>query len=462
MAILALRRGDCIRSINYAKMARDNLLEKKSHVCNCLLGTIYAHIGETKKASEIFRFVAESTGNHDVYAVIGEASVALVRAQRGEKVNEEMVKKTLNGLVLALEMDERNAYATIGVGNCLVLLGKHDEAVQIYKLVNETFSNTQMAMVNLARVYMLNGRRADAIPIYRKYIEKYGKKEEMVELELAAAYCQDGMHDEALVVLKTLQIRFPSNPIVKYNTAVCLKEQVKALFRTRIRKASQTQDAIRRIKVAVSLLEQVRETKLPLTFTGLPAQSELRHETARMIEVVIKKSDDQLLYCKDILSSSEEYLEKDLRVEEDYNQQRKEQERIMREQMLAAQAVVSRRTVTQEEEDEMRRRLTELTENLKTEVAERNAKKKDKRGKKAKEKEKEEERREDEIDEEINKIDDEEEKEFNFEEEMMDVNPEENAYSPTEMRAPAGQEVKVAKKRRLHKMEEDEPNNEEG
>jgi len=367
----------------------------------------------------------------------------LFRAQRGEKMNKELVKKALNRFAQALEIDEKNAYATIGIGNCLVLLGKHEDGIQIYKVVNETFCNAEMAMINLARVYMLDGRRADAIPIYKKYINKYAKKEELIELELAAAYCQEGMYEEALSVLKKILHRFPSNPIIKYNIAICLKLQVKDLFRTKIRKVSQTQDAIRRIKIAMRYFEEVKTTNVNLIFTGLKGQVEEQKEILRMIGTVINKSDDQLLYCKDILSSSEGYLDNDLKVEEEFNKQKREQERILRERSLADKAVVSRRTVTQEEEEEMARRLAELTEKLQTERAEKSTKKK---GKKKKE--------EDDVDMKINEIaDEEEEEEFNYEAEKIDK----GNYEQEEMsEVQEVQEEKVVKKRRLHKIGDDE------
>jgi len=62
LAILAMRRGDHVRALNYANIAKKNLVEKKSHVCNCFIGTIYAQLGETKRASDIFDYVSESTG----------------------------------------------------------------------------------------------------------------------------------------------------------------------------------------------------------------------------------------------------------------------------------------------------------------------------------------------------------------------------------------------------------------
>jgi tetratricopeptide (TPR) repeat protein len=363
--------------------------------------------------------------------------MALTKAQRGEKVDEELVKKALSRFTQALDIDERNVYATIGIGNCLILLGKHDDAIQIYKVVNETFSNTELAMINLARVHMLGGRRPDAIPIYKKYIEKYAKKEELVELELAAAYCQEGMYEEALSVLKRTLQRFPSNPIIKYNIAICLKLQAKDLFRTKIRKVSQTQDAIRRIKVAIGYLEELRRMNVNLIFTGMKGQVEEQKEIVRMIEVIMKKADDQLLYCKDILSSSEDYLDNDLKVEEEFNKQKKEQDRILREQALAESVVIARRTVTKEEEEEINKRLAELTEKLQTERIERSAKKK---GRKKKE--------EDDVDMKINAIaDEDEEEEFNYELEKMEE-PEEQM--------PEAQEEKVVKKKRLHKTGDEE------
>eukprot|EP01022_Parablepharisma_sp_SALTPOND_P028356 TRINITY_DN70845_c3_g1_i1.p2 TRINITY_DN70845_c3_g1~~TRINITY_DN70845_c3_g1_i1.p2 ORF type:complete len:1075 (-),score=192.01 TRINITY_DN70845_c3_g1_i1:80-3304(-) len=463
LSILAMRRGNYPRSIDYAESAVKHMPDKKSHACTCFLGSIYAQLKETNKALGIFNSVSAATAKHDTYALIGGASMVLAHAHQKDPPNELLVKNALQDFVLAIEHEERNAYAAVGVANCLALLGKSMDAIQIYKVIKETSKDVHPAMINLARAYMMEGKRVDAIPIYKKYIEKYAKKEEMIEMELAAAYYQEQMYDEAIFVLKKLQNRFPFNPIIKYNAALCLEQQVKIILSKKIRKVTETQEAIRKTKLAASFFDDVKrvDQTAACILMGNRVQTEIREEMIKGLRQVVKKADEHLFYCEDILKTSKSYLEHDQKVERELAELRMEQERKRLEKEKTEKKKTSIRVVTEEEEQEIARRIAELNAEL---IAGRQQKaEKKKRGKgKAKKEEPEEVQMEpqSEGEKEIENV-------LNEESDFMDEEEEpeaEKEYDPTEAKievpqtvAPEASAPLIVKKKRLHKEVQEVP-----
>jgi len=389
LSIMAFKRGNYVRAIEYAENAKKNHPDKKSNTCTCFIGYLYTTLKENHKALEIFNSISASTGKHDTYALIGGAAMLLINAQSNNPPNETFVKNALQDFVLALEHDERNAYAAIGVANCLALLGKTSDAIQILKALKETTIEIPAALVNLARVYMLENRRIDAIPVYKKYIEKYAKKEEFVELELSYAYFQEQMYDEAMIVLKKLEMRNPSNPIIKYNTAVCLHQHVKQILSKKIRKATETQDAIRKIEIALSLIDDVKKTETVTSWILLPnkEQNEAREEILRNVREITKKAEEQSFYYENVRETAKAYLKHDQDMEKELMRQKAEREALEKEREMKEKESQSTRQMTEEEKKEIERRIEELNEGLRAEREQKSEKKK--RGKSKPKKEEE-------------------------------------------------------------------------
>ncbi len=387
LSIMAMRRGNYQRAIAYAEDAIHNQPDKKSHVCDCFLANIFARLGETRKALELFNSVSAATAKHDAYALVGGAAMVLATAQKGTNLNETLVKSALQDFVLALEHEEKNVYAAVGVASSLALLGRTMEAIQIYKVVKESSPEFLSAITNLGRTYMAEGKRVDAIPIYRTYLEKHSRRDEAVELELACAYFQEQMYDTALVALKKLMLKSPGNPVYKYNAGVCLLYGVKQVFDKRMRKVSETAEVIRKLKLAMSLFEEAKHAEQNISgiLTGNRFQAEARETQIRAVAEVSKKADEQIFFCEDKIKTARSYLEYDQKVEREQKQLKLEQERKEREKAQAEKNAAKKLTISEEEQKEIDRRIAELNAGMKEDPEEEKKKKKGKKGRAKKE-----------------------------------------------------------------------------
>ena len=358
LSILALQRGNIARAIEYAETAGKSNPDKKSHTCECYLANLYIKIRENQKALEIFSSISAASGKRDTYALVGGASLLLASYQQ-EAHSEENIKAALKDFASAIELEEKNVYAAVGIANCLALLAKPAEAIQAYKLINESAPDVSPAVTNMARVMILEGMREDAISVYRKYLEKFVKKDEAIELELASAYFQEHMHDKSLSIIKKLMFRNPGNPVLRYNAGLCLEAEVIQVLSKKMRRLLETQEAIRKIKIAIQLFDEAKHADQTVAsiVTTNKFQKEAREEQRKAIRNIFKKADDHSYCCEDMLKNSRDYLERDQRIEKEMQARRDEQERKRLEEIAAQKRAEKVNTVTEAEEQEIQEKL---------------------------------------------------------------------------------------------------------
>lgn len=124
----------------------------------------------------------------------------------------------------ALEKDDQNVYAVIGLTNTIAEHGLVSESQKLYKLVQDMNPQIPHTYVNLAHLHASEGNSSSAITLYQKCIDEFypksGNKE--IELWICRIYYLENDFEKSKKRLLKLINRHPEDMILQFNLALTL------------------------------------------------------------------------------------------------------------------------------------------------------------------------------------------------------------------------------------------------
>ncbi|MCX5667437.1 MAG: tetratricopeptide repeat protein, partial [Candidatus Omnitrophica bacterium] len=179
------------------------------------LGCAYVTEGKTAEAIESFKKTVSINPNH------AEACYNLGNAYYKEKLFDQAIAC----FERAIEIDPKYVYARRDLNVLYQVTGRTDEAIAFYKRMLKVYPRDGSICNNLAIIYEENlGKHAEAIELYKKAIS-FGLNTEIVYYNLGVAYDSLNMEEEAMESYKKA-IRLKPDFAEAYNNiaAICYRQ----------------------------------------------------------------------------------------------------------------------------------------------------------------------------------------------------------------------------------------------
>ena len=180
---------------------------------------------------------------------------------------QKRITKAIEFYYAALELDSHNAFAAIGIANCLAEFDFTTQALEIYKSLGDKISGCYSKFINEALLYLNDHKYSKAITLLTKTISlikenEYNYKDlDQIELTLAKALLDNENYDEGLSIIKGLIIKNPENLILRFNFAVGLKTKACGIMKNNSSKVKDLIEAKENLEKAIPLLETINKIR---------------------------------------------------------------------------------------------------------------------------------------------------------------------------------------------------------
>ena len=321
LAILLKTQGNYTKALEHTRKAIS--YEKKPVNSLCQKGALEAELGEARKALETFNKVIMEHSHHDLYALIamGNQYYEVALRSKDEDHFQQNLKRALQYYNKVISLDEHNAYAAVGISIVLAEWGDLNQAHETFKQVFDSNPSLDFVLANQAHLHMLQGRYDLSLKLYYKAAERSKMDKEVLSTYIATALFASGKYKESAEVLREMPVKAWN----RYNLALALHEYGLSVFRKEKREVTETQDAIEKLKEAVEVYEEVINNKWEPRLGN-----EARVEEKKKIEWATKKAENKVEMAKGLLEDSAEYLEHDIKVhKEEENQRLKNKQKFM-------------------------------------------------------------------------------------------------------------------------------------
>ena len=216
LSVMAKKEKDLNTALAHC---RDVLaFDKKPINALCQKGSIEFDVGDVKKALDTFNRVIWKHSHHDLYALLSMGNLHYEKALTSER--EGYMKNALDYFRKVLSLDERNAYAAVGIGIYLAEMGRLGDAFEAFRMVGDNMPNLTSNMVNLAHIHLLQRRYESAIKLYQKASNVLPGNN--VDVYIAFTYYCLEKYDKSIEILRPLLDAPKYNPKHTFNLALCL------------------------------------------------------------------------------------------------------------------------------------------------------------------------------------------------------------------------------------------------
>jgi len=141
-------------------------------------------------------------------------SISSVAPDLGKSI-ETQIQRFLNDL----KRTPKNVYLLNNLGNTYLSIGAFDKATECFKRVLAIDKNFRLAMMNLAKAYMIQDKPDEALEIYLEYVKKYPSDAKALAT-LAHVYLRLEKLDEARAVIeKSISLK-PDNANAHHTSGI--------------------------------------------------------------------------------------------------------------------------------------------------------------------------------------------------------------------------------------------------
>lgn len=301
-----------------------------------MLGNFYIDQHQDSKAEREFMRVLSKDPN-DSYAHTSIGNIIYrnsCRYRDNPQKQEEKLREALKKYLKAMECDDSNAFAAVGIANIIGEYGMTIEASEMYRVIRENHINIPHAMINAAHILASEGQVLSALRYYEKTLEKfYNGKNPQIEMWIARLYYQTKRYDECEKQLKSIIKRNPSDFVGRFNLALCLQAKCIEILNKDFRAVSETKKTIANLNIAKSIFSGLIKNHNSLSnMTSSRTKSEAADELKTTFSRILKVSDERLFFIKDTSKNSwEEYLRHDMEQERLLQLKQEENARLIKE-----------------------------------------------------------------------------------------------------------------------------------
>ena len=142
-----------------------------------------------------------------------------------QSILKKKLNKALDLYMQALQIDDSNIYATIGITNIMVENGMIDEGLEIYNTIKEEIPQNWTVMFNIAHINMIQGNYDNALKIYKNTLSRFYRKHNYdVECWIANAYFIKKDLEEWINIFKLLICKYSNDIFLRYNLGIVLQQ----------------------------------------------------------------------------------------------------------------------------------------------------------------------------------------------------------------------------------------------
>lgn len=178
---------------------------------------------------------------------------------------EMRVQKALEFYYAALDLDPSNAYAAIGIANCLADFNLTGPALDVYKSVGEKLHGCYSRVVNEVLIYINDKKYNKAIYILNTLLVKMRASSHPDYLEVQNIYIkallENGDFDKGIKLLKTQILKYPDNLVYRYNLAVAFKIKAEYTLSNPNSKVKESDEAKSNLEKAINLLTAINKLR---------------------------------------------------------------------------------------------------------------------------------------------------------------------------------------------------------
>lgn len=141
-------------------------------------------------------------------------SISSVAPDLGKSI-ERQIQRFLNDL----KRSPKNVYLLNNLGNTYLSIGAFDKAIECFKRVLDIDKNFRLAMMSLAKSYMIQDKPDEALEIYLEYVKKYPSDAKALAT-LAHVYLRLEKLDEARAIIeKSISLK-PDNANAHHTSGI--------------------------------------------------------------------------------------------------------------------------------------------------------------------------------------------------------------------------------------------------
>jgi RNA polymerase-associated protein CTR9 len=254
------------RAIEYAKLAEKYNIDRKNNwEPTLMLGNIYYQLKDYNKAYDWYKRVKKHYPE-DTYSLVALGNLIYFKSTKKNEEpdkQQEMFKEALSYYMQAIEKDDTNVWAAIGMGNISWELGFIEQGLEIFGQLKDINPQNPNCMINYAHWNMMIGNLDNALNIYKKTLSKYyDNKNFPLEWWIANLHFIKKDFYSWIECLKSLMFKYPSNLMLKYNLGVCLHVSSQHTFTKADPSVHEVQSAIAHLQTCHSLLTSLKKQPL--------------------------------------------------------------------------------------------------------------------------------------------------------------------------------------------------------
>lgn len=212
----------------------------------------------TFESSDPFTLVLIGNVNYDM---------AYHHRATGSKLAEfnTRIQKAIEFYFAALDLDPSNAYAAIGLANCMAEFNITGPALDVYKSVGEKLYCCYSRLLNEALIYINDKKYNKALSILSKLIVrmKESNHSDLADAEniYIKALLENGEFDKGISLLKSQIYKSPDNLMHRYNLGVALKMKAENVLHNINSKVKESIEAKVNLEKAIDIFTAVNKLR---------------------------------------------------------------------------------------------------------------------------------------------------------------------------------------------------------
>merc|ERR1719376_784468 len=228
-----------------------------------------------------------------------------------------------------LRNDQRNIWASNGIGAVLAHKGCIQEARDIFAQVREATADFCDVWLNIGHIYVEQRQYISAIQMYENCLKKFYKPPNVEVLQyLARAYFRAGKLREAKMTLLRARRVAPHDTVILYNIALILQKLASQLLRDKKSTLTEVLQAVHELGISHKYFQYLAVEGDKMKYDLSRAAIEARQ-------------------CQDLLSQAQYHVARAKAIDEQEREQRKKQQ-MEREQFRVKQQEMQKRIVEEQ------------------------------------------------------------------------------------------------------------------